>query len=198
MKLWADSETIKKLTERTKVFTVESLSRYGYQDWIYKIAKFIPHHKALKKSTYLIKKEDSSVSLSSICGTNPYGGVDIKAVSDREYEKLREDIASELLNINQDYNENIVKWVKKREQLYRGGHESILPDILFELNEEYGVGMDLYTKPITHNYSHKKISGGHKREGVLLQQGGDVKIKNIERPATVEGIKDYILQILDL
>jgi predicted AlkP superfamily phosphohydrolase/phosphomutase len=188
----------KKLVERTKVFTVNSLSKYGYQDCIYKIAKFIPHRKALKKSSYLINKEDSFASLSNICGTNPYGGIDIKAASDREYEKLRNNITSELLKINEDYSENIVKWVEKREQIYRGRHERMLPDILFELNEEYGVGMDLYTEPITQNYSHKKISGGHKREGVLLQQGGDVKIKNIERPATIEGIKDYILQILDL
>jgi hypothetical protein len=79
-----------------------------------------------------MNKEDSSVSLSSICGTNPYGGV-----------------------------------------------------------------MDLYTKPITQNYSHKKISGGHKREAVLLLYSYNGNIKNIERPATVEGIKDYILQILD-
>ena len=51
-------------------------------------------------------------------------------------------------------------------------------------------------KPITPNYTHKKISGGHKRKAVLLTYGNDVNIKNIERPVSIIGIKDYILEIL--
>jgi predicted AlkP superfamily phosphohydrolase/phosphomutase len=187
----------KRIVEKMKVFTVTSLSKYGYQDWIYKIARFIPHRKSLKKSTYLINKEDSPVLLSNICGTNPYGGVDIQAASVDEFETLREAVISELLTLNETYGKDIIKWAKKREQVYSGKHEGVLPDILFELNEEYGVGMDLYVDPVTDNYTHKKISGGHKRDAVLLQQGANGKILNIERPSTVEGVKDFILQILE-
>ena len=57
--------------------------------------------------------------------------------------------------------------------------------------------MDLFTSPITENYTHKKISGGHKREAVLLTDRINGKIKSKKRPDTVVGIKNYILEILN-
>ena len=192
------TSALKKLVEKTKVFTIATMSRFGLQDWVYKIAKFIPNRKALKKSTYLIDKSGSSVTLSNLCGTNPYGGLDIKGTTKERYEELRETILEELMGLNKTFGENIIKWAKKREQLYRGKYERRLPDILFELNEEYGVGMDLFGLPITPNYSHKKISGGHKREAVLLVNGNTDNIKNIERPTSIMGIGKYVLDLMDI
>ncbi len=188
------SGMVKKLIEKAKVITLTSLSNWGLQDWIYKIAKFIPNRKALKKSTYLIDQEGSSVSLSGVCGTNPYGGLDIRATDD-EYESLRDSVIKELLNINNVLGRNVIKWVKKRELIYNGRHEKRLPDILFELDEEYGIGMDLYTKPVTRNYTHKKISGGHKREAALLISG-NADTSNIRRPDSIIGLTDYILKLI--
>jgi predicted AlkP superfamily phosphohydrolase/phosphomutase len=190
------SGVLKKLIEKIKVFTIESLSKYGFQDWIYKIAKFIPNRKALKKSTYLINREISSVTLSNLCGTNPYGGLDVKAGTKEEYEKLRENVIDNLLNLNEIFNNNIIRWAKKREQIYSGKYEERLPDILFELDEEYGVGMDLFTPIITPNYTHKKISGGHKREAVLLRYSNNETVKNIPCPMSVAGLYEYILKIV--
>ena len=184
------------LTERAKVMTIAALSKYGLQDWIYKIAKFVPNRKALKKSTYLINKESSAVSLSNLCGTNPYGGIDIKGDTVEEYEILRDKTINELMDLNKTIGETVVKWVKKREEIYRGQYEDRLPDILFELEDDYGVGMDFFTSDITPNYSYKKISGGHKREAVLLTGNTNGKIKSIKRPDTVEDVNRYILKIL--
>ena len=188
------SMMLKKCVERAKVGTLTSLSNWGLQDWIYKIAKFIPHRKALKKSTYLIDQEGSPVSLSSVCGTNPYGGLDIKT-SDDMYERLRDSVIDELLNINKVLGKNIIKWVKKRELIYSGRFEKRLPDILFELDEEYGVGMDLYIKSVTRNYSHKKISGGHKREAALLVHDKPGIAAKLQRPSSIIDLKEYILRI---
>lgn len=190
------SGVIKKLIERIKVFTVGALSRLGLQDWIYKIAKFVPNRKALKKSTYLIDQEASSVTLSNLCGTNPYGGLDIKSGIEEDYETLRDKVVSDLLGINDTYGKDIVRWVKKREQIYRGKYEKRLPDIFFELEEEYGVGMDLFTSPITENFTHKKISGGHKREAVLLIYNNNGITNNIQRPDSIIGLNDYILKTI--
>ncbi len=187
---------LKKIIEKTKVFTITVMSKYGLQDWIYKIAKLVPNRKSLKKSTYLIDRESSSVTLSNLCGTNPHGGIDIKAKNRDEYEKFRESIINEIMNLNETFGENIVKWAKKREQMYRGKYEERLPDILFELEGEYGVGMDLFTEPITPNYLHKKISGGHKREAVLMLYSDNDNIKNMKRPISIIGIKDYVLKII--
>lgn len=186
---------LKKVVERTKVLTLSTLSRYDLQDWTYKIARFVPNRRALKKSTYLIDKESSSVTLSNLCGANPFGGIDVRPGKRWEYEKLRNDIISDLMHLNKSIGKNLVKWAKKREQVYTGKNETKLPDILFELDEDYGVGMDLYTKIITPNYTHKKVSGGHNKSAVLLVYSDNNKIKHIKRPASVIGIKDYIFNI---
>ncbi len=189
---------LNKLVEKTKVLTVSILSLYGLQDWIYKVAKFIPNRKALKKSTYLIDGDNSSVTLSNLCGTDPHGGINVKAKSREEYENLRDKIITELMSINNTFGKNIVKWAKKREEIYRGEYEKRLPDIMFELYEGYGVGMNMFTSAITPDYVHKKISGGHRREAVLLVYSKNRNTKNIRLPNSIIGIKNFILSIMDV
>lgn len=187
---------LKKFIEKTKVFTIATMSNYGLQDWIYRVAKFVPNRKALKKSTYLIDRENSAVTLSNLFTANSYGGIDISATTSEEYEKLRENIINELINLNETLGEDVVKWAEKREQIYSGKYEKKLPDIVFELDEEYSVGMDLFTQSITQNYTHKKISGGHKTEAVLLIYSDNDYITSMKRPTSVIGVANYILKII--
>ena len=189
---------LKKVVEKAKVTTISFLSRMELQDWIYKIAKFVPNRKALKKSTYLIDKSSSAVTLSNLCGTNPFGGLNIRASTGEEYERLREKIIKDLLTFRSPDGAKVVKWASKRESVYSGQYIQRLPDILFELDDEYGVGMDLYTPLITENYTHRKISGGHKKEAVLLVYSHNANIHMIKRPKSVMGLKDYILNILNI
>ncbi len=189
---------LKALVERAKVFTISSLTRYGFQDWIYKLAKFIPNRKELKKSTYLFDKEGSAVSLSNLCGTNPFGGIDIKAETSEEYENLREQVILELMDLNKTLGGNVFKWIKKREQMYSGKYKDRIPDIIFELDGEYGVGMDFFTSVVTPNFTHKKISGGHKFEAVLLSYNNNGKIKDKKSPTSIVGLSNYILNILEI
>lgn len=190
------SGVLKMIVERTKVFTISSLTKLGLQDWIYKIAKVIPNRKALKKSTYLIDNTGSPVRLSNLCGTNPYGGLDITAGSEDEYEALRDKIIDELNGLNEMLGVEVVKWAGRSEEIYTGSKMDRLPDILFELDGDYGVGMDLYTSPITDNFTHKKISGGHKREAVLIIGGQNAIINDVDRPDSVIGLKELVLKLL--
>jgi predicted AlkP superfamily phosphohydrolase/phosphomutase len=189
---------IKSLIERLKILTLRTLSRYDLEDWIYKIARFIPARKALKKSTYLIDGLRSTVSLANLCGANPYGGIDIKTDNYNEYEELREEIIEVLNRINGEHGHEIVRWVKKREDVYRGKNEDRLPDVLFELDEDYGVGRDFFTYPVTENYTHKKISGGHKREAVFMIYNNAKGFMGQNRPLKVVDLKKYILEIVNV
>lgn len=191
------SAVLKKILEMAKVRTISSLTNLGLQDWIYRIAKLIPNRKALKKSTYLIDKNSSRVTLSNLCGTNPYGGLDINASTDEEYERLREELITELTGLNAALGLPVIKWVGRREEIYYGKHKDRLPDVLFELDGEYGVGMDMFSPSVTRNYTHRKISGGHNREAVLLVASGGNKAENIKRPDSLINLKDYILKIID-
>jgi len=188
---------IREVIERTKVLTLRVLSRYDLEDWIYRIARLVPNRKALKKSTYLIDMKQSVISLSNLCGANPYGGIDINIDGHEERETLKREIINVLYQINNECGRDIIKWVKSREEVYSGRNEDRLPDILFELDEDYGVGRDFYTGPITENYTHKKISGGHKREAVFMVVNNSGDFGFLDIPSNILSIRDYILKVLD-
>ncbi|MHA1386553.1 MAG: alkaline phosphatase family protein [Candidatus Helarchaeota archaeon] len=185
--------SIKKLVEKMKVFSLRNFHKLGFQDLAYKIAKFVPNKKSLRKASYLIDKEKSLAYASEFCSTNPFGGIEVN--KNDKYEELRNNLIEELDNLNEYLNEDIIRWVKRREELYQGEYLDKYPDIVFELNEEYGINWDLFTSLISENYTHRKISGGHKKEGTLAIWPKIKKIE-IEIPTSVIAIKDFILKLL--
>ena len=70
------------------------------------------------------------------------------------------------------------------------------PDILFKLNEKYGVSWQLYSPLFSINPTHKKISGGHKQYGVFFAYNYDGKISNFN--PTLIDIAPTALQMLDI
>ena len=52
--------------------------------------------------------------------------------------------------------------------LFNGEFIERFPDILFEMNPCLGISWNLHTDLFTLNPTHKKISGGHKEDGVLF------------------------------
>jgi predicted AlkP superfamily phosphohydrolase/phosphomutase len=187
----------KQIIQRIKVFALMSLSRYDMQDAIYKIGRLIPNRKALKKSSYLIDRFNTAVSLSCICGSSPFGGIDINIQDKAELLKVRGNLITSLKNLNKEIGRDVIKWVESRENVYQGHFEYKLPEIFFELNEDISIGQDFFVPYLTLDYTHKKKSGGHKREGVILLSGENANINRIQRPTSVINIKDFILKILD-
>lgn len=182
----------KKMIEKMKILSLKGFHRFGLQDLMYKITKFIPNRKSLRKSLYLINKETSLAYTSEFCSTNPFGGIEIK--KGNEYEELRSQIMEEIEGLNGYLQKNIVKWIKRREELYEGEYLDNYPDVVFELDEDYGVNWNLFTSLISENYTHRKVSGGHRKEAILAIWP---KIeKDIKIPTSVIGIKNFILGLL--
>ena len=133
-----------------------------------------------------------------MCGVNPYGGIDIKKTGRQEYDVLRSNVIKDLMSLNTLLGKNVIKWAVKREQIYKGENQDKLPDILFELSEEYGVGENFFVPLVTPNYTHKKISGGHKRDAVFAVFSENSDVKKIEKPKSIIGIYDYILKLMGI
>lgn len=158
---------IRYLTEKAKQSILFIVDKLKLLDITIKVAKRIPNKKSLKKSEYLIDKEKSIAFASDFCSTNPYGGVEInRALTGAHYENVR----AELISMMEEYNQirKTFNWVKRREEVYRGPKINSFPDILFELQEEFGVGWYLFSALITKNIAHQKISGGHREKAVFL------------------------------
>ena len=72
----------------------------------------------------------------------PYGGIKIILNHMTNYEEIRDQIIKELSAVRDPItDEGIVKWICRREQLYSGEYLDRYPDLLFELHEKFGAGI---------------------------------------------------------
>ncbi|MCP3662155.1 MAG: hypothetical protein GY696_06605 [Gammaproteobacteria bacterium] len=73
--------------------------------------------------------------------------------------------------------EALFKWLKSRESIYSGEHIDLYPDILYEMDPRVGTGFAMHTDLFIANPTHKKISGGHEKNGVFFTNNlGNLKI----------------------
>ena len=143
------------------------MNDHNLEDYISVIAKFVPNAKALKKGSHITNYKDSMAYGSDFAGTNPFGGICINKEHVEDYEEFRDKLIHELGEIEHE-GKKIFTWIKKREDLYNGELIDRYPDILYEMLPKYGSGFSLHSDLITINPTHKKISGGHKKNGVFF------------------------------
>ncbi len=137
---------------------------------MFAITRYIPNRKALKKSTFITNNTTSLASTSVFAGTNPYGGITIHRENMKQTGMDYEAFRLEVIRLLQDFKDERTGkrpfvWLKCREDVDHGPFLDIYPDILFELEESYGVNWALHTKITRVNTTHKKISGGHRYHG---------------------------------
>jgi len=187
------------LLERLKTGALQAMFRYDLEDMGTKMAKYIPRRKALKDSSFITDREGSVAYTPDFGGRNPFGGVTIcRAEAERrslEYEALRDRLIEEISQIRDPQNgQKVVKWIRRREEIYTGQYLGKYPDLVFELQEYYGVSWALYTNSVGMNPTHKKISGGHRMEGVLMMSDAGRAVA-IEDPNLVD-VAPTILSLL--
>jgi len=157
----------KIILEIMKNKVLKFMNDHDLEDYISVIAKFVPNAKALKKGSHITNYSGSMAYGSDFAGTNPFGGICINKEHVDDYDSFRENLMKELSEIEHD-GKKIFTWIKKREELYSGELIERYPDILYEMLPQYGSGFSLHTDEITINPTHKKISGGHKKNGIFF------------------------------
>jgi predicted AlkP superfamily phosphohydrolase/phosphomutase len=153
--------------------------------------------KSIYSSVSLIDLSKSDAHLSNFAGIKsyPHGGIEINKdrVSDVEFEKIREELISELSSLKLN-GMPLFKWITKNDDLYPGKfNKKIYPDIVFELRDGYGVGWDLNSSLYGKAYDHNVASGGHAKDATFL-------IKNINKTVTKNELNlvDVAPSILDM
>jgi len=155
------------LIEKLKNGVLNFMHEHDLEDYISKIANLIPNAKKLKKGKHITKNNANKAYASDFTGTNPFGGVCINRDLVDDYDHTRSELIGLLLCVNEN-GEPVFEWVKKREEIFSGEYLERFPDILFCLKSKYGVNWNLHTREFTANPTHKKISGGHKEDGVFF------------------------------
>jgi len=184
------------IIEKTKFYALNMI--YYFDLEISGLIKKIPGKKALKDSSYTTQTNNSLVNIPNLNGSNPYGGIELnKELLDTRginYEEMRENLIKELKELKTPEGEFVFEYICKREEIYNSS--KYFPDILFKLNEKYGVSWQLYSPLFSINPTHKKISGGHKQYGVFFAFNYNGEINNFQ--PTLIDIAPTILQMLDI
>jgi predicted AlkP superfamily phosphohydrolase/phosphomutase len=158
---------LRKGVEITKNKSVKLVAQILGENWLYRIGRLIPKRtrKALKKSSYLIDKENSTAWVSDMGGGASVGGIVISPKMNKlseEYNNAAARVLEILENLNLGTNGQVVQWAKISEK------DSFYPDVIFELDPHFSVGRSLFCPLLEKSPRHRIISGGHKKEGVLF------------------------------
>ncbi len=157
----------KILLEKLKNKVLQFMNKHDLEEYMHKIAKFVPNAKALKKGSHITNYDGSMAYASDFAGTNPFGGICINKEHVDDYDTFREQLMTELQECKYE-GKPVFTWMKHREDLYQGKHIDRYPDILFEMVPQLGSGMSMHTDLFTVNPTHKKVSGGHKKNGIFF------------------------------
>jgi predicted AlkP superfamily phosphohydrolase/phosphomutase len=172
----------KHVTRHLRKTVLEIISRLGLEHVVMKLVVKSPRLTKASKSIYSsggsIDRDKSTAFLSTFAGIKSYpdGGIEIQAehLSAREYKGLRDALIGWLEALTTARGEHIVQWARKREDLYPGTFTAQLyPDIVFELQPQYGVGWDVQSDLFGKAYDHPVASGGHAPDAVLLMRNID-------------------------
>lgn len=129
-----------------------------------------------------------------------YGGVQIlpKNLNGRSYEALRDEII-ELLRAARDPesgDEPVLKWARRREELYSGPYLGGYPDIVFELQNQYGAGWDATGPLFDVSHTHNLYPGSHLASNAVFLLLGPAASRVHHAPACLMDIAPTVLDIL--
>ena len=159
--------SMQMIMEKLKNRFLTFMHDHDLEDYISVIAKFVPNAKRLKKGKHITDSSKNKAYASDFTGTNPFGGICINRALIDDYDMFRNELIKEL-QVLRNEQKPVFKWICTREEMFSGPYLARFPDILFEMVSQLGVNWALHTDVFTVNPTHKKISGGHNANGVLL------------------------------
>lgn len=169
-----------RLRDELRRLTLEAANKLNIEPTLIKLLarskKMTQVGKSVYSSSGSIDREKSTAFLSTFAGIKSYshGGIEInrELVSDTERSKITRELRKLFLELKTPQGDNAVACFKQREELQHGDHsEEIYPDLLFELESDFGVGWDLHSDLFGKAYDHNVASGGHFKVATFLITG---------------------------
>jgi len=172
----ASNRLTEKLTAKIRNAVLVAIDHLGAEEILIKVsAAFSPIARfggSLYSGDPAIPR-GSRACLSRFAGIKsyPHGGIEIRmdGVPATEYEKVRREIIASLQKLNAPDRSPLFDFIGKREDIAPGRYtHQLFPDILFRLQDGWGVGWDLHDDIYGRAHDHRVASGGHMGQGVFL------------------------------
>lgn len=190
-----DKSRQKRSIEFIKNATLTSLSKINkVQIGSNFFKKFKFAHK-VKDAEHVFKNKET-IYAPNFDGVNPFGGIAVKKEdfeNDAAYEAKRQEIIDKLMVIK-DHGKNVMIWAKRREDIYAGNDIKNYPEIVYHMDNDYGVDRGLFGKRIFGiSPFHEIISGGHRFEGVIMGTDAEI-IRDVD---SVEKIHEMMCSLFE-
>jgi len=189
-----------RLIEHIKKIVLRTAKSAGFEELLVTAAAH-PALAAVSKDLYtsssVIDKRGTVACLSTFVGpkTYSYGGIALNAVelSPSEVTELEDSIIRELMAFrDRRSGRTVVKWVRRRAELYSASEPAIYPHLLFRLDDDYGVGWSVTGPILDTSYEHKLASGGHSFNSFCMASG-----MNLRTTGTPKSVLDIAPTVLD-
>jgi hypothetical protein len=153
----------RRLVEMGKTWTMHAAVSCHAEDPLIWAARKIPGRQALKAGTVTGKPGPRSVSVPNLGGSNPFGGINTggdDALTTR---------AAETLSALRYESRPVLRWCIPTEEVIetKRNDARTYPDLLFELEPDFGPTWNLYGPIFSPIITHKRVSGGHRRDAVF-------------------------------
>ena len=187
--------------EMSKQTLLDVVEKYRLENLASKMLKYFPVGKKIYTTPMSIDWPNTRAYISDLSGIKSYsyGGILIKreGLDHAAYEDLRERIIQGISGIEDpETGEKIVRWIRRREDLYTGGYIDRYPDIVFDMVYGYGAGWqtecDLFGASRTHNF----VPGSHRGETPILFIRSPDRDRNV-KIRSLEDIHNQVLRYLD-
>ena len=130
-----------------------------------------------------------------------YAGIKINKqnLTNSSYDELRGLLIEDLINASDSISgEKYFKWILPREKLYQGKYIAKYPDIVFELDNNYGAGLTVSSTEKRLADTHEIVSGGHRKDGAVFLIAGNTSRSIVKTELTLMDIYPSILDALGL
>ncbi|MDD3906072.1 MAG: alkaline phosphatase family protein [Candidatus Omnitrophica bacterium] len=148
------------------------IERFGAGGIVMRLAKKFPVWKQIFASAGDIDWYNTKAYVSDLSAVKnySYGGIRINDTVKTEKNRVIEDIIDSLQTLKDEKTgTSVVKWVLRREKLYNGLYLHRYPEILFELDERYGVGWACHEGLFTNEPGIFQLKpGAHRRRTPIL------------------------------
>ncbi len=191
---------LKQVRDRATDF----ISRHELGSLASKVIKHLPWSKKLYVAAADLDFEQTVAYITDMSGIKAYsyGGIRIvrENLKGRSYEAVRSEIIALLQEARTPDAESrpLVRWIKPREELYAGPYLDEYPDLVFELDPEYGAGWDAAGPLFDVSASHKLYSGSHLQANAVFLLHGPAAARVDRAPSSMMDIAPTVLDLLDV
>jgi predicted AlkP superfamily phosphohydrolase/phosphomutase len=157
------------LLEGMKRAAIRNISKYGMAKLAGRIVRRIPQFVQAYTRPATINWDETLAYATDMSGIKAYtyGGVSInrKNLNGRDYEQVRTEIIELIRENGKDKTgQRLLKFIARREDVYRGPYLSLYPDIVLEFEYGYGVGWATNVPLISAADTYNLVPGSHRGE----------------------------------